>query len=82
VASISVSRDFGATWVEARLDPPRNPFAWQRFRAEVSFPVSGHYEVWARATDHRGRQQPMVMPGWNPRGYLNNAMQRIAVRVV
>jgi hypothetical protein len=24
----------------------------------------------------------MVVPGWNPRGYLNNAMHRIAVRVV
>jgi DMSO/TMAO reductase YedYZ molybdopterin-dependent catalytic subunit len=82
VASMHVSRDFGATWVEARLDRPRNPFAWQRWNAEVSFPVSGHYEVWVMAIDHRGRQQPMVVPGWNPGGYANNAMQRIAVRVV
>jgi len=26
--------------------------------------------------------QPMVVPGWNPKGYLNNAMHRIAVTVV
>jgi sulfite oxidase len=26
--------------------------------------------------------QPMLVPGWNPKGYLNNAMQRIAVKVV
>jgi hypothetical protein len=25
--------------------------------------------------------QPMVVPGWNPSGYLNNAMHRIAVTV-
>jgi hypothetical protein len=23
-----------------------------------------------------------VLPGWNPRGYLNNACHRIAVKVV
>ncbi len=82
VRSMHLSLDFGTTWIEAALRPPRNPFAWQHWSAELSFPTAGHYEVWARATDHRGRQQPMVVPGWNPGGYLNNAMQRIAVRVV
>ncbi len=82
IRSMHVSFDFGTTWIEAALRPPRNPFAWQRWNAEVRFPVTGHYEVWARATDHAGRQQPMVIPGWNPGGYLNNAMHRIAVRVV
>jgi len=48
----------------------------------VEFPIDGHYEVWARATHPNGTMQPMVVPGWNPRGYLNNAMHRIAVRVV
>ena len=33
------------------------------------------------ATDSNGRSQPMVVPGWNPKGYLNNATHRIAVRV-
>ncbi len=82
VRHMHVSFDFGATWVEARLDAPVNPFAWQRWNAEIRFPIRGYYEVFARATDHAGRQQPMVIPGWNPRGYLNNAMHRIAVRVV
>jgi DMSO/TMAO reductase YedYZ molybdopterin-dependent catalytic subunit len=82
VRSMHLSIDFGATWIETALRPPRNPFAWQRWTAEIRFPTPGHYEVWARATDHAGRQQPMVVPGWNPGGYLNNAMHRIAVRVV
>lgn len=81
VTAMHVSCDFGATWVDASLDPPRNPFAWQRWNASIRFPTPGYYEVWARATDHAGRQQPMIIPGWNPRGYLNNAMQRISVRV-
>ncbi len=81
VSAMHVSCDFGATWIEAALDAPANPFAWQRWNASIRFPTPGHYEVWARATDHAGRQQPMIIPGWNPRGYLNNAMQRISVRV-
>jgi DMSO/TMAO reductase YedYZ molybdopterin-dependent catalytic subunit len=81
VAAMHVSCDFGTTWMEAALDAPANPFAWQRWNASLQFPSPGFYEVWARATDHAGRQQPMIIPGWNPRGYLNNAMQRISVRV-
>jgi hypothetical protein len=56
--------------------------AWQRFEATVNFPKKGYYEVWARATDSEGKKQPMVLPGWNPKGYLNNACHRIAVKVV
>ncbi len=47
----------------------------------VTFPEPGYYEIWARAVDSAGRSQPMVLPGWNPRGYLNNACHRIAVQV-
>ena len=82
VKAMHVSVDFGATWIKARLQKPENPFAWQHWRASAMFPKAGYYEVWARATDHQGRLQPMLVPGWNPRGYLNNAMQRIAVKVV
>ena len=28
-----------------------------------------------------GQAQPLVLPGWNPKGYLNNACHRIAVQV-
>ena len=82
VDAMHVSFDFGATWIQASLAAPANPFAWQRWEAALEFPGRGYYEIWARATDHRGRQQPMVIPGWNPGGYLNNAMQRIAIRVI
>lgn len=81
VASVHLSLDFGATWQQCRLEPPRNRLAWQRFRGSVRFPEAGYYEVWARATDDRGRSQPMLVPGWNPKGYLNNACHRVAVRV-
>lgn len=82
VTTMDVSIDFGATWQRASLKNPVNKYAWQRWTTEARFPTPGYYEVWARATDERGHQQPMVVPGWNPKGYCNNAMQRIAVKVI
>ncbi len=82
VAQVDYSIDFGSTWRSCRLNPAVNRFAWQHFTAEITFPEAGYYEVWARATDAEGNAQPQVLPGWNPRGYLNNACHRIAVKVV
>ena len=81
VRRMFVSIDFGATWQKAKLEKPVNRFAWQHWSANIEFPEAGYYEVWARAVDDEGRSQPMVMPGWNPKGYLNNACHRIAVQV-
>jgi hypothetical protein len=81
VKRVEVSIDFGRTWKRATLQRAPNRLAWQRFSAELKFPSSGYFEVWARATDSRGQSQPMLVPGWNPKGYLNNAAHRIAVKV-
>ena len=81
VKSMAVSTDFGATWKNCQLQPPANRLAWQHWSAEIRFPQTGYYEVWARSTDDQGHSQPMVVPGWNPKGYLNNAAHRIAVAV-
>lgn len=82
VSAMHVSIDFGATWDRCELKVPRNRLAWQRWSAEIQFQKKGYYEIWARATDDRGRMQPAVVPGWNPKGYLNNACHRIAVKVI
>jgi sulfite oxidase len=81
VKAVDVSLDHGQTWQRARLSPAKNRLAWQRFEAKLRFERPGYYEVFVRATDARGRMQPMIVPGWNPKGYLNNACHRIAVRV-
>lgn len=82
VESVYASIDFGATWWQAELEKPVNRLAWQQWNASVNFPTKGYYEVWARAVDENGISQPMVLPGWNPKGYLNNACHRIAVQAV
>ncbi|MGB3588338.1 MAG: sulfite oxidase [Tunicatimonas sp.] len=80
VANVEVSIDFGATWQSCSLKRPVNRLAWQHWSTELSFPESGYYEVWTKATDEQGVAQPMMIPGWNPKGYLNNACHRIAVK--
>lgn len=82
VAKMEYSLDFGATWTACALEPAANRLAWQHFSADIKFPKKGYYEVWARATDSQNTSQPMVLPGWNPKGYLNNACHRIAIKVV
>ena len=82
VESMEVSIDFGASWRPARLEKPVNRLAWQKWQAEIEFPEKGYYEVWAKATDSNGKAQPTIVPGWNPKGYLNNACHRIAIQIV
>ena len=81
VKEVQVSIDFGATWKMCELKKPINRLSWQDWTAKVDFPSKGYYEVWVKATDSQGKSQPMVIPGWNPKGYLNNACHRIAVKV-
>ena len=81
VMKMEYSIDFGSSWRNCDLEQPANRLAWQHFSANVTFPKKGYYEIWARATDAQGSSQPMVLPGWNPKGYLNNACHRIAIKV-
>lgn len=81
VNDMHVSIDFGSTWIPCQLEAPANRFAWQHWSTRLDLPQTGYYEIWARATDESGTAQPMVVPGWNPKGYLNNACHRIAVKV-
>ncbi|HEY5687524.1 MAG TPA: sulfite oxidase [Yeosuana sp.] len=81
VTKMEYSIDYGSTWKMCSVEKPKNRLAWQHFKASIDFPQTGYYEVWAKATDSNGKAQPMLLPGWNPKGYLNNACHRIAVKV-
>ena len=81
VSKMEYSIDFGSTWKTCPIEKPANRLAWQHFSASIDFPKKGYYEIWAKATDANGIAQPMLLPGWNPKGYLNNACHRIAIKV-
>ncbi|KAE9629325.1 sulfite oxidase [Parasedimentitalea maritima] len=80
VEKLEISTDFGTTWQTAELDAPVNSGAWHNWRANVKFDQAGYYEVWACATDSNGEAQPFAI-NWNPKGYLNNTMHRVGLRV-
>jgi DMSO/TMAO reductase YedYZ molybdopterin-dependent catalytic subunit len=80
VAAVEVSSDDGATWQQARLDPPElGPWAWRRWSyAWEAEP--GRHVLACRASDEAGNAQPGE-PRWNVGGYANNEVQRVVVTV-
>lgn len=60
VTKVEVSTDGGNTWSKAKLAEKSVPFAWRFWEHEWETPSrAGRYTVMARATDERGRVQPM-----------------------
>jgi DMSO/TMAO reductase YedYZ molybdopterin-dependent catalytic subunit len=79
VASVEVSIDDGATWQDARLDPPElGRWAWRRWSYEWNDAEPGRHVLACRARDEAGNAQP-AEPRWNVGGYANNEVQRVVV---
>ncbi|MFL5822348.1 MAG: sulfite oxidase [Solirubrobacteraceae bacterium] len=79
VARVQVRVDAGP-WLEARLAPPRGPYARSTWELECHL-ASGMHEISCRAIDMAGRTQPDHPPA-NERGYANNAIHRVRMRRV
>jgi sulfane dehydrogenase subunit SoxC len=79
IESVEVSTDAGATFAPALLDEPLGDAAWRGWRFEWDAP-SGEHVLGSRATDAAGNSQPLE-PAWNLKGYANNAVERIPVKV-
>ena len=60
IAKVEVSTDAGAHWSTARLTGAAVPFAWRLWEYDWKAPATGRYTLMARASDSRGRIQPMV----------------------
>jgi sulfite oxidase len=80
IANVDVSTDSGRSWRAAALSPESARFAWRLWSFAWTPPGAGEYVLLSRATDSRGRSQPMDMP-WNPGGYCWNAVDRVRVTV-
>ncbi len=80
IAKVDVSMDNGSTWVPAKLGKERERYAWQSFEHEFDIAAPGSYLLMARATDDKGRMQP-VAPQWNPSGYLWNVIDKVRIDV-
>lgn len=80
VRQVEISKDKGASWQQAGLSAPKNPYDWTRFTAQVTL-AAGTHELWSRATDSEGNAQPEEARGWNPQGYCANPVHKIKVTV-
>ncbi|HEV2558694.1 MAG TPA: sulfite oxidase [Microvirga sp.] len=81
VTRVELSVDGGATWQAAELAPQRNRYDWVRFTADLALVRSGPVEIMVRATDDRGRAQPLKADNWNPQGYACNEVHRVRISV-
>ena len=78
IRNVDISREGGRTWVTATLGEDLGRFSFRAFRHAVRPSSAGAYVVMARATNRQGSSQTAELI-FNPPGYHNNVMQRIAV---
>jgi sulfane dehydrogenase subunit SoxC len=79
IERVDVSSDGGRSWAEAELRAPVGEFAWCGWSYEWEA-EPGDYELWCRASDAAGHEQPTVAE-WNYDGFCNNGVQRVRVVV-
>jgi sulfite oxidase len=80
IAQVEISTDNGSSWQPARLGKDQARYAWRQFEHEWRVTEPGSYLIMSRATDSRGRVQP-VAAQWNPSGYLWNVIDRVRIHV-
>jgi DMSO/TMAO reductase YedYZ molybdopterin-dependent catalytic subunit len=81
IAKVELSFDGGRTWTDAKLGRERAPFAWRIWSYEWTPPAAGAYDIIARASDARGRVQPLARDPQIITPYANNWADRRAVEV-
>ena len=59
VTRVEISCDGGKSWDDASLDGDASENTWRLWEFEWRTPAPGNYTLMARATDSRGRVQPM-----------------------
>ena len=82
VAAVHTSIDYGATWHRPNSTNPKTGWPGSTGRQRRRLPSRATTKSGSAPPTMRGVTQPMVIPQWNPGGYLNNACHRIAVKVV
>lgn len=82
IRSVSVSLDDGRSWRPAVLDRrSQQQQGWTPWSVRWARPRPGTHHLLARATDERGRTQPMVA-AYNTQGYFFDGVVRHPVTVV
>jgi sulfite dehydrogenase len=79
IKRVELSTDGGTTWRDAVLEADYGKYSFRRWHAPLTA-RAGKLAIAVRATANDGAVQPAVQ-GWNPAGYLRNAVETYAVTV-
>jgi DMSO/TMAO reductase YedYZ molybdopterin-dependent catalytic subunit len=80
IAVVDVSHDGGRSWRPAELGPDLGRYAWRQWRYTIPAPQPGAYLIMAKAANRAGATQTFDLI-FNPAGYHNNVVQRVAIQV-
>ncbi len=80
ITKVDISLDNGMTWMSAKLGRDQARYSWRQFEYEWKAAEVGSFLVMSRATDDKGREQP-VAAHWNPSGYLWNVIDKVRINV-
>ena len=81
IERVEVSIDGGQHWQPASLGEDHGRFSWRTWSYPVRPEKRGNMTVMARASNRGGSSQTFELI-WNPAGYHNNVVQRLALTVV
>jgi DMSO/TMAO reductase YedYZ molybdopterin-dependent catalytic subunit len=80
IRGVEVSLDGGTAWRDAALGPDFGKYGFRRWSASLEPRAGQTYAIAVRATANDGATQPATQ-GWNPSGYLRNAIETYKVTV-
>jgi DMSO/TMAO reductase YedYZ molybdopterin-dependent catalytic subunit len=80
IAVVDISQDGGRSWRPAELGPDLGRYAWRQWHYTIRSPQPGPYTVMAKASNRAGAGQTFELI-FNPAGYHNNVVQRVAIQV-
>ncbi len=79
--SVAVSADNGASWKDAALGKDWGAYGSREWHLAFTPGKPGPVRLMVRATNAGGAVQPMVA-GWNPGGFMYNAIEHVDVHAV
>ena len=78
IKRVEISTDGGTTWRDAALEQDYGKYSFRRWHASFDAARGTAYTLAVRATANDGATQ-QATPGWNPSGYLRNAIETYKV---
>ncbi len=77
--SVKISTDGGTTWHDAQLGKNWGEYGAREWQLSFTPEKPGTYRIMAKAVNAAGQEQPMKA-GWNPGGFMYNAIEHIDIQ--